>query len=246
MWSNSFATALDVHPEPSRRVAWLLCGIHGLALAGLMAVSPLAGFLALPLTGVSLVLHLRRAGWLGGRFGVARLRVEPDGTWRMMDPAGHWMRVRVSPASFCAGGWCLLRMQGRRGRRLLVLAADSADADTLRRLRGRLLAVDADSLVPAVTLGARLKRLRVPGRRNGREAPSLALDQERLEAPPGDDPDEEADAMDALDAEIAVHTGRVRALAEHQGEDGPVDEAAARSRHRSSVPGESERTGRRG
>lgn len=186
MWSNSFATALDVRPEASRRVAWLLFGIHGLALAGLMGVSPLAGFLALPLTGVSLVLHLRRAGWLGGRFGVARLRVEPDGTWRVMDSGGQWTRVRVSPASFCAGGWCLLRMQGRRGRHLLVLAADSADANSLRRLRSRLLGVDADSLAPDAIPGGRMKRFRIPGRRNGREATSPVLGQERMDALPGE------------------------------------------------------------
>jgi hypothetical protein len=216
MWSNAFATALDVRPEPSRRVAWLLCAIHGLALAGLIGVSLLAGFLALPLTGVSLVLHLRRAGWLGGCIGVARLRVEPDGTWRMMDPAGQWMRVRVSPSSYCAGGWCLLRLQGRQSRHLLVLAADSADADTLRRLRGRLLAVDADSLMPAVGLGARLKRVRVPGQRNDRDTPAAFIGQERTDPLHGEAPDEGPGALEIPDADVSVHTDHVRALAGHR------------------------------
>jgi hypothetical protein len=67
-----------------------------------------------------------------------------DGPRRALDAGARvsrkLLRRRMVPA---AHAW-------QAGPHLLVLAADSADADTLRRLRARLLAVDADSLMPAV------------------------------------------------------------------------------------------------
>jgi toxin CptA len=237
MWLNTSATALDIHPEPSRRVAWLLWGVHGLAVAGLVAVSPWLGGLSLPVAGWSLVRHLRSAGWLGGGIPVARLRVLPDGVWRILDAQGRWLQVQIDPGSFCAGGWCVLRMQSLRGCHVLALAPDSAPPDDLRRLRRQLLALDADSLAPGGAFAGRRWRVDILRRRNMPDTSTMPTDQERLEALLSEDPDhvysdEELDAIEAIDAEMALRLDRVQTLARRRAEavvaDGPVDEAGVR------------------
>lgn len=237
MWSNTFAKALDVRPEPSRRVAWLLCALHGLSVAGVLWLSVPAGMLLLPLAGASLVIHLRRAGWLGGSLAVVRLYVAPDGKWRITDRRGHVRPVRVSPASYCSAGWCLLQMRDGRKRRVVPLTADSVDSDTLRRLRARLMAVAGDTHAAGEGIRGWLPRIDIldPDRLN--ETLPMPTDQERLESLLSDDPDhvysdDELDAIEAMDAEMALRIDRVQTLARRQREarvsDDPVDEARVR------------------
>ncbi|WP_077277342.1 NifU family protein [Thioalkalivibrio denitrificans] len=237
MWSNTFATALDVRPEPSRRILWLVSGLHFLAIAGLLAVSPVVATFALPVLAGSLYLQLRRCGWLGGHLAITRIRIEPSGRWRIRDDRGAWLRVRVSPHSVCAGNWCLLRMESDRRRHVFALAPDSADAQALRQLRARLLAVHADALVAPRGFFGQLRRLDILQRRYNTEALPMPTQQERLEALLSDDPDhvyseEELDAIEAIDAEMALRIDRVQTLARRQGEavvaEDPVNEARVR------------------
>jgi toxin CptA len=215
MWSNRFATALVLRPEPSRRLAYLLCALHGIATVGLLAVSLPVGLAGLPVMMVSLYAHLRGAGWLGGRMRIRELRVEPDGSWRVMDAAGTWTKVRVSPESLCLPGLCVLRLRADDRRHVLALAGDSAGPATLRRLRGRLLALDADSLEARRGIGARLRGLGSPRGRDTGEIVAIPSDQERLEALLIDDPDhvdsdEELDAIAPIDTETALRIDRAQ------------------------------------
>jgi toxin CptA len=217
MWSNRFATPLVVRPEPSRRLAGLLWALHGIAAAGLLAVSPLAGLAGGALLLVSLAAHLRAAGWFGGRTAVKALRVEPDGGWRVMHRDGVWTGVRVSPQSLCLPGLCVLRLHDGVSWHVLALAGDSLDDATFRQLRSRLLALDPDSLVERKGIGERLRRLGILKRDNPAEHRPMPADQERLEALLSDDPDpvdtdEEPDAIEVIDAEKALRIDRTRGV----------------------------------
>jgi toxin CptA len=237
MWSNTSETALDLTPEPSRRLAWLLTVIHLLAISGLLAASLWIGIVSLPLLVVSLIWHLRHLGWLGGCMAVTRVRVEPNGNWRVLDSGGRWARVRVSSDSFCAGTWCIVRMRTANTRHVLVMAEDSVDARSLRRVRACLLAVRGDVPASGRDIRAAISRLGILADRSFAETQIMPTDQERLESLLSDDPDhiytdEELDAIEAIDAEMALRIDRVQTLARREGEgvvaDGPVDEVRVR------------------
>jgi toxin CptA len=214
MWLNRFATALVIRPEPSRRLAGLLWTLHGIAAAGLLAVSPLAGLAGVAVLLLSLAAHLRAAGWLGGRMALEALRVEPDGRWRVMHRDGVWTGVRVSPQSLCLPGLCVLRLHDGVSWHVLALAGDSVDDATFRQLRSRLLALDPDSLVERKGIGEHLRRLGIPKRDNAAEHRPMPTDQERLEALLSGDPDhvDTDEEPDAIDAEQALRIDRARGL----------------------------------
>lgn len=137
---------VDCLVQPSsligRGYAWLaLAAIAAL----LLAVAPL--WRALPFTalgallvGLTGLLVLVRGLWLHWRAGYWQLRLDRDG-WQLATPGGPWQPVRLHPRALV---WPQLVILGfvhhsRRRPLWLVLAPDSCDPDSWRRLRTWLL-----------------------------------------------------------------------------------------------------------
>ncbi len=65
--------------------------------------------------------------------------LDPEGAWTLWLANGRVLAARLLPSSFVHPQLLVLNFRiGRLARRHLVLAADAADADRLRRLRVRL------------------------------------------------------------------------------------------------------------
>jgi toxin CptA len=240
MWSNTSATAFIIRPEPSRRLALWLCLLHGLALTGLIAVTGTLALLVLPLLFVSLAWHLRGIGFFRSGEGVS-LRFQASGMTQLKEGEGAWQEVRVLPSSLCLPGVCVLQLQVAGRRRCLALAADCADPRSLRRLRQRLLAAQGDEPDSPGGIRERIEALGILRPRTPQETQPMpseqANEQERLEALLSDDPDhvysdEELDAIEEIDAEMALRIDRVQTAARRQGgvvvADGPIDEGRVR------------------
>jgi len=240
MWSNTSATAFIIRPEPSRRLALWLCLLHGLAFAGLIAVMATLALLVLPLLSVSLAWHLRGIGFFRSGEGVS-LRFQASGMTQLKEGEGAWQEVRVLPSSLCLPGLCVLQLQVAGRRRCLALAADCADPRSLRRLRQRLLAAQGDEPDSPGGIRERIEALGILRPRTSQETQPMpseqANEQERLEALLSDDPDhvysdEELDAIEEIDAEMALRIDRVQTAARRQGgvvvADGPIDESRVR------------------
>jgi hypothetical protein len=128
---------------PLRRSRWLavyLLLLHAAALTALAVLQlPMAlraaGLLALL---IILYLHARRYLLLQGRAAVRRAHWRTDGSWWLVDGEGRVWRYRQAEARLVQPWLIVLRLQGGEGARWLLLAGDSASADTLRRLRIRL------------------------------------------------------------------------------------------------------------
>lgn len=239
--SNTSATAFIIRPEPSRRLALWLCLLHGLALCGLIAVTGTLALLVLPLLSVSLAWHLRGIGFFRpGGLGVS-LRFQASGMTQLKEGEGAWQAVRVLPGSLCLPGLCVLQLQVAGRRRCLALAADCADPRSLRRLRQRLLVVQGDEPGSPRGIRGRIEALGILRPQTPQETQPMpseqANEQERLEALLSDDPDhvysdEELDAIEEIDAEMALRIDRVQTAARRQGgvvvADGPIDEDRVR------------------
>lgn len=238
MWSNSSARPLVIHPEPSRCLAAWLVLVHGLAGAGLIAAAmPLVAAVGVGVLLFSLNIHLMRLGFLAGRPVIQGLRLEVDGRCRVQTADGHWRPAVILPGSFCAPWLCVLQLRVEGRWQSLSLAPDSLPADQLRRLRMGLLALRPNSPEHARGIRAGLVRLGILRGKHPVEILPMPTDQERLEALLSDDPDhvysdEELDAIEAIDPEMALRIDRVQTQARRQGGnvvvEGPIDEAVVR------------------
>jgi toxin CptA len=113
-------------------------------LAGLAVLPwlPLAWYLQLAL---ALVIVLGFVGaWRthvlrGSPRAIRAAELDPEGAWTLRLADGRALAARLLPSSFVHPKLVVLNFRtGRLARRHLVLAADAADADALRRLRVRL------------------------------------------------------------------------------------------------------------
>jgi len=239
MWSNRSATALVIRPEPSRRLALWLCLLHGLAGVGLLAAMGTLALLSLPLLSVSLAWHLLGIGYFRRAGQGVALRFQAGGMTQLMDEEGAWQEALVLPGSLCLPGLCILQLQVAGRRRFLTLASDCVDPRSMRRLRQRLLAAPGnDGPDDPGGIRGRLEALGILRPRTPQETlPMPSSEQERLEALLSEDPDhvysdEELDAIEEIDAEMALRIDRVQTAARRQGgvavADGPIDEGRVR------------------
>lgn len=238
MWSNTSDKALVIHPEPSQYLAAWLMLLHGLAGAGLIAAT--GAWVYVPGLGAvvfSLIVHLKRQGFLGARPALLALRLDGSGACRVLKADGHWQAARILPGSLCTAWLCVLQLRVSGRWHSLSLASDSLPAEQWRRLRMGLLALREDSSVQARGIRGGLARLGILRGEHPEETLPMPTDQERLEALLSDDPDhvysdEELDAIEAIDPEMALRIDRVQTQARRQGgqvvADGPIDEAVVR------------------
>lgn len=139
--SKPSVVPLRIEAGFSRRLAAYLLIVHGAGLAVLPAL-PLAWYLQLALAlGVTVSLtdawavHVRRSASRAVHFA----ELDSEGAWTLYLVDGRKLAARLLASSFVHPALILLNFRtGRFLRRHLVLAADAADADLLRRLRVRL------------------------------------------------------------------------------------------------------------
>ncbi|MFN2349226.1 MAG: protein YgfX [Thioalkalivibrio sp.] len=229
-----------MRPEPSRRLALWLCLLHGLAGAGFLAAMGTLALPSLPLLSVSLAWHLRGLGFFRHAGQGVALRFQTSGLTQLMDGEGAWQEARVLPGSLCLSGLCVLQLQLQvAGRRcFLAIASDCVDPRSMRRLRQRLLAAQGnDGPDGPGGIRERLEALGILRPRTPQETLPMPSEQERLEALLSEDPDhvysdEELDAIEEIDAEMALRIDRVQTAARRQGgvavADGPIDEGRVR------------------
>jgi len=124
----------------SRQLIVYLLIAHGLGAVGLLLAE-----LATPIRaglGLVLLLSLARQLWVhGARRGAAAVRAvhwQADGHWRVLDGRGLPQSYEGCQVVLATPELVLVQLRGRAGRRWLLLAADSADAQSLRLLRVRL------------------------------------------------------------------------------------------------------------
>lgn len=118
--------------KPSRRLGLLLLGMTGLAWAAIWLAALSAGSQAA--LGMA-VAGLGAWGWQRASRRDA-LRIAPDGRLQTQDGEEAWRDVEVMGDSFVSTALIVLRYRTPGGQvRTLTLLPDSADADSLRRLR---------------------------------------------------------------------------------------------------------------
>jgi len=143
------ASALRLTLRASRRLAALLLLVHGgaLTLTFTLPLSRLFMLLLAVAISVSLVWSLGAARLK--RRAIVELMWDTMGEWMLRDAAGGEMQARLLPGAYVHPQWVILNFvpvgqrwrwyrHGRR--RTVILLNDMLDADSLRRLRVRLLA----------------------------------------------------------------------------------------------------------
>ncbi len=127
--------------RPSRILAAYIGVLHALAFAALFP-TPLPAW-ALVTAAVGLTFHgawcVRGRAFQRGAAGVKALHWQADGAWRVLAGDGRMHRYTHVLVRMAHPWLILVELGGAKCRpRTLVLAADSADAEVLRRLRVRL------------------------------------------------------------------------------------------------------------
>lgn len=137
---NPFGDPLELHPRRSLQLALAVLGLHGLAVAMMIAVS-----LRFPLLLAALAPILLSAAWYwrrqrqGSSGDVIRLSHRVDGTWRWECADGRIGIGQVAGSSVYTRRLVILHLHARDKWRLhLLLLPDSLDDDGFRRLRARL------------------------------------------------------------------------------------------------------------
>ncbi|MEN8133141.1 MAG: protein YgfX [Pseudomonadota bacterium] len=142
MSSNRFVVPISVRPEASKILAVLLLGFHicslmvlpwlDLSVAVVISVALLIGF--------SLVYYIRIHVFQKGKKAVAVFEWTASGRLKIWDGQGQEFPVQLGDGMFIHPRLIILNLISDEGfRRSLILLPDSADSDTLRRLRSRLL-----------------------------------------------------------------------------------------------------------
>ncbi len=128
-------TACSIALEPSRRLAALLAVVHAAALAAALASVP--GWpLALIVAGILVSAAASIAdALLALPSSVRCVDLEEDGSGRWRDRCGIEHPVRATRASWVSPGLVVLGLRSSRRTRWVILMADSAGAEALRRLR---------------------------------------------------------------------------------------------------------------
>jgi len=130
---------IDVSLRASHRLAWLLAGIHA---AAIVAVLPMPFVWWLRLAGCAVLLAsatalvVRRA-LLKAPDSIIRLRLERDGSCQMQMRDQRVIDGRLRPGWFASPLMIVLRVAcpGQRTSHSITVLPDSADAESLRRLR---------------------------------------------------------------------------------------------------------------
>ncbi|MCF6210104.1 MAG: hypothetical protein L3J88_00475 [Gammaproteobacteria bacterium] len=143
MSSPKYATPLVLEPRPSRWLLSLILFSHGGAIAVLLALDEWPWPVRLLLVVVvlaSLWFTVGGLGWRRSPTRIQRLIWQTENEWRLELCNGEMLTARLRPSSYMHP-WLVvlnLRVEGQWLPCSLVLARDSLDVTTFRRLRVRL------------------------------------------------------------------------------------------------------------
>lgn len=133
---------LQVDLRPSPRLAAILMVASASAVLMLLVVPlvwwvKLAGVVAIV---VASVWHLRRHAWRSVPEAWVGLRWSTESRWQAWRQEGEAMAITILPDSMVTSALTVIRFRSadQRWPQALVLLADSADAESLRRLRVQL------------------------------------------------------------------------------------------------------------
>jgi toxin CptA len=121
----------EIEIKPSRWLGMLLLGMVGLAL---FAISLAALPDVAQLAGSACMIGLGVWGWRRA-LPQTSLRIVADGRLQCLDSAGEWRDAEVLGGSFVSTALIVLNYRVNGRMRTLTLFPDSADADSLRRIR---------------------------------------------------------------------------------------------------------------
>lgn len=141
MSSHGSAPPIEIALRRSRRVAGFLFVSHALALgaAAYAHLPPVAAAALAATVLTSFILNFRRHCQLEGRRAVRRVVWSADGRWTLTDGTGAEHPATLEPGPTVTPELVILRLRGADGvTRTVLLLADSADQDQVRRLRARL------------------------------------------------------------------------------------------------------------
>lgn len=130
---------LDLSLRPSLTLNLLLAMTHLLSLVLVWSMSPALGFqpgISLLLV-ASFVFYLRRDGLLAAPGSIVHIRFDHDGKCRYQTRDGAWFEANVLDSTLSTPwlGILNLKTRGQLLTRHAVIFSDSADAETLRKLR---------------------------------------------------------------------------------------------------------------
>jgi toxin CptA len=133
---------LYVAVRASRRLAWILCALHAIALGVLATVSipayaKAAGIVAVLATGIRAV---RRHALLAQRDACVAVRLKDNGKCEIVRRDGSLVEGRIHGGTALLAGVTIVRVTrpGHRRRVSVVLMRDAVDRDAMRRLKVRL------------------------------------------------------------------------------------------------------------
>lgn len=138
MSSTVSATPLAVEIKPSRRLAIYVLGVYATAASVVLALPVSRVVIAGALLGLFLagVHAYQRRVTLRSRHAIVGLNRHADGTWLLHLADGATHQASLLPDSYLHPGLLVLNFRlGNDRRRSVVLARDSADSTSLRRLR---------------------------------------------------------------------------------------------------------------
>jgi len=127
--------ALQINLQPSHYLLAFILVSHGGALL-LLFLLPVNLWLKLLVTLVVLFSLYRQ--WCEHGRGYTQLRWDSLDQWWLIEPGGDEFAAQLLPGSYVHPALLVLRFRVDHRVRSLVLLADSADGDLLRRLRVRL------------------------------------------------------------------------------------------------------------
>ena len=133
------AERLSLRLGPSRTLAGLLGGAHGVALGALWA-SPVPSGWALA-GSLVIALHLgqalRQHAWRSAPHALVELELLEDCSAAARSRVGLWKTYRVAASSFVSARLAILNLRPGRGlgRPTVVITGDNVDPDRFRQLR---------------------------------------------------------------------------------------------------------------
>lgn len=130
---------LDLKLLPSRTLVFLLAMAHLLSLlvVWLLPLTQAAQIIASLLVAASSGFYLRRDGLLAAASSILQLRLDPECNCTYQTRNGTWQEARLLGSSMVSPWLSVLNLSPENSwlTRHLVILPDSADAETLRKMR---------------------------------------------------------------------------------------------------------------
>ncbi|MGH8597378.1 MAG: protein YgfX [Gammaproteobacteria bacterium] len=152
---NSFTAPLRIILQVTPITFWILDALHLLLAVIAVSALPLAWSTPLVIAVIGVSAYLTKKELLAAPRAFKALLYDSDGQWWLTTAEGLRLRAYLKGAPLCAPYFIVLPLAVNSRRFTIVIAAESAPADLMRRLRVRLrYARSTLSSRPTTTSGA--------------------------------------------------------------------------------------------